>query len=576
MSLDQRTLNPHRYEPAHVDDVDSELPGSASTKYTRHSHYSRSEWLYETATLILSVALLVGISCIFYKMEDQPLKNWPAPISLTATVSILTTFCSAALMHSISQCIGQLKWLYFQSGYHKLSHLETFDEASRGPWGSILLLTTVKWNLATIGAVITILRLSFAPLAQQVIDFYDSRMAIDDHSVTFGYSQTFHRDFGSQPFTVPGKYSCARSLRLHAANMSVTMQKMSHRIPKCNRPFSRVSTASAVPQGSPAQGSASGPTTTYPSGSRPAAATTGPYDPATCSIITPGGVVLSTRYRMTSYGTSYVINVTSDLPTGLEPMAESFPGLAKFAVYRSTPDSNFTPTLINITECSLSLTAYKYTQASASGSTGFDFNTTSEVDFGVKDPWNSGHGGAGIAAATLTTNKTTVNGIDLPPLTIGRAELAALRIFLTSDPIIAEIVSGQVKNTTGSHGLAPLMDGTVDIAQRFTRMARLMTDRVRNGPNALVAQGQRIELVTRVRIQWSYLIGPVAVEVMALFFAVLTVIRNCGGRGVPLWKTSALAVLACRYERRLGLLQGGIKDIKDMQRVAEKAEVRLQ
>jgi hypothetical protein len=32
------------------------------------------------------------------------------------------------------------------------------------------LLTGVKWNLATVGAVVTICRLSFAPLAQQVIE----------------------------------------------------------------------------------------------------------------------------------------------------------------------------------------------------------------------------------------------------------------------------------------------------------------------------------------------------------------------------------------------------------------------
>jgi hypothetical protein len=90
--------------------------------------------------------------------------------------------------------MGQLKWLYFKTGPRKLSHFETFDEASHGStWGSIMLLTTVKWNLATIGAFITIIQLSFAPFAQQVVQFEQRPIISPDDRVTFGYAHKYSR-----------------------------------------------------------------------------------------------------------------------------------------------------------------------------------------------------------------------------------------------------------------------------------------------------------------------------------------------------------------------------------------------
>jgi hypothetical protein len=104
-------------------------------------------------------------------------------------------------------------------------------------------------------------------------------------------------------------------------------------------------------------------------------------------------------------------------------------------------------------------------------------------------------------------------------------------------------------------------------------MAKAMTDRVRNGPKAQLARGERIDSVQYVRIQWEYLIGPVAMEAVAVLFAVLTMFRSRESRGVRLWKTSALAVLACQHDRDADLIRSTIRDIKEMDEVAEKSKV---
>jgi hypothetical protein len=192
MSRDHNRSKRRPYEHFHVSEVDYEPLDSASAEYTRYPVYSSSEWLLETVTSILSLALLIGIVYIFWSMDNKPLSAWTAPISIGATISIMTTACTAALMYGVSQFIGQIKWLHFKSRPRKLSHLETFDEASRGGiWGCVMLLTTIKWNLATIGAFVTILRLTFAPFAQQVVQFEQRDIISADNGVTFGYTHKY-------------------------------------------------------------------------------------------------------------------------------------------------------------------------------------------------------------------------------------------------------------------------------------------------------------------------------------------------------------------------------------------------
>ncbi|KAL3490103.1 hypothetical protein BJX62DRAFT_226069 [Aspergillus germanicus] len=569
------TRKPRGYELADLNDQESEPLSSAPVEYRRHPVYSRTEWLYETGTLILSAGLLAGIICIFIKMKDKPLSNWTASITLTATISTLTTFCSAALMHSVSQFIGQLKWIHFKDGSHKLSHFEVFDEASRGPWGSILLLTGVKWNLATIGAVITICRLSFAPLAQQVIEIKLENVPTNDSSVTYNYSHTFQRPMvGSTTTMIAGtvpqdpEMQAAILQGLYGINSFAQFECPG----VCQWPTPYISlgfktSCQNVTQATLQTQSCNG------------------TSPKICNMTTPGGVGLTTRLMFTSWGTTYAMNVTSGIraqatrpPTEPEP-SRVFPQIAQFAVYRATADHNYEPTLINVTECALDLTAFEFADARANGSTGFSFRETTEIDVvaenGGENPWDLG-GGAEIPVQIQYTNaSTTANGVSIPAFEIGWAEVVALGNFLTSDIVVSEFITGDPPEHV-NRGLAPFIGGDVDVAERFERMATAMTDRVRNGPNAQLARGQRIDSVQYVRIQWEYLIGPVAIELVAIIFAVLTMFKSRENRGVPLWKTSALAVLACKHDREADLIRSTIRDIKEMDEVADNSKVRLQ
>ncbi|KAF2875202.1 hypothetical protein BDV95DRAFT_459597, partial [Massariosphaeria phaeospora] len=50
-------------------------------------------------------------------------------------VVVFSTIVKTALLFLLAECLGQLKWMYFEKRPRTLNNLEIFDGASRGPWG---------------------------------------------------------------------------------------------------------------------------------------------------------------------------------------------------------------------------------------------------------------------------------------------------------------------------------------------------------------------------------------------------------------------------------------------------------
>ncbi|CAN9085471.1 unnamed protein product [Alternaria alternata] len=126
-------------------------------------------WLFEIISLTISAICMGVIIGICVRTKDQPLSEWP----LASTVqNVLSKIASAALILPISEAIGQLKWAWFRSSESKdMIDFEIFDKASRGAWGSFLLLFHTKGrSLAALGAILTLLLLAVDTFFQQVTD----------------------------------------------------------------------------------------------------------------------------------------------------------------------------------------------------------------------------------------------------------------------------------------------------------------------------------------------------------------------------------------------------------------------
>ncbi|KAM0550211.1 hypothetical protein ACHAPJ_009059 [Fusarium lateritium] len=292
-------------------------------------------------------------------------------------------------------------------------------------------------------------------------------------------------------------------------------------------------------------------------------------------MTTPGGIVLTTYHVETAAQTTFQLNST--FATGQELQDESLkalPEVVKLAVYRSTStlEPMYNAEDINVTECSLSLAAFRYSNARANG-TEFSFQHTEEIDlphsfWSLEDATDD----VDYYSRKYFTNASQKD--DLPSFTIRRLDLKNIQFFMTSPALVAEWVDGEGNNT--NYGVGAALMGDVDLSKRFVKMATSMTDCLRNGPSKKTAFGNRVEEVTWVTMNWRWLIGPCIIEASALLFTLLTLVSSRRSRQVPLWKSSALAVLACRHDKDSEKIRSDVKNLKALDEDATRLNAQLE
>lgn len=164
------------------------LSPSATWNLYRHNPWYLS-WQQETWAMGFSICCLVATCIIMAWIDGRRLSIWHWAIQPNAVVSLLLVSSKAALMLSTAACLSQLKWTHFQSAPRKLKDLETFDDASRGPWGSLRLLFargTGSLDAAVrLGCAITVLVLAMETFGQQLLSFPERRVAVDGEAASF-------------------------------------------------------------------------------------------------------------------------------------------------------------------------------------------------------------------------------------------------------------------------------------------------------------------------------------------------------------------------------------------------------
>ncbi|KAF1952532.1 hypothetical protein CC80DRAFT_422473 [Byssothecium circinans] len=123
-------------------------------------------WIYEIVTWTISALCMAAIIVVLMNINNRSLAG---RTTLVTTYSVLSKLASAALLLPTSEALGQLKWNWLRS--REIWDFEIFDKASRGAWGSILLLFRTKGrSLAALGAALTLLLIANDTFFQQVVD----------------------------------------------------------------------------------------------------------------------------------------------------------------------------------------------------------------------------------------------------------------------------------------------------------------------------------------------------------------------------------------------------------------------
>jgi hypothetical protein len=128
------------------------------------------DWWEEIASVTFaSMCLALTLTVLLY-MDNKAMRNWKLHIQPNSLVALLATLARAALIFPLSECVGHLKWVYFERP-RSLAHMHQFDIASRGPTGAFKFLYKAKATslLASFTAAVIILLLLFQPFVQQTI-----------------------------------------------------------------------------------------------------------------------------------------------------------------------------------------------------------------------------------------------------------------------------------------------------------------------------------------------------------------------------------------------------------------------
>ncbi|KAK1639784.1 hypothetical protein BDP81DRAFT_391846 [Colletotrichum phormii] len=160
-------------------------------------------WYWDFAGALVAVVCMILIAVTLSKANGSPLVAWPLLVSPNTIVAVLTTVARTALLVPLGSSISQLKWRHLLLKAQPLEHLQLFDNASRGPWGSILMIRhlLVQSKLACALSLATILTLGISPSAQQILEYPTLYQELPHLDVAIGRAdEYFSKGFRQLPF----------------------------------------------------------------------------------------------------------------------------------------------------------------------------------------------------------------------------------------------------------------------------------------------------------------------------------------------------------------------------------------
>ncbi|KAH9908155.1 hypothetical protein F4778DRAFT_798137 [Xylariomycetidae sp. FL2044] len=176
----------------------SSIPSLPPPSSARQRHPWSDTWLWELSAIMFSCACFIASLVLLAQYNQKPIPRFSYGITLNALVSVFMTFSKSALLVAVAGAMSQLKWRWYQiseGGGRPLLDTQLFDDASRGPWGSLVLLFTPhSWSLVCLGAVVTILALAFDPFAQQLVHYPTRLITTPDPKLqtpSVPYAKTF-------------------------------------------------------------------------------------------------------------------------------------------------------------------------------------------------------------------------------------------------------------------------------------------------------------------------------------------------------------------------------------------------
>lgn len=143
-------------------------------------------WKWEILTWTLTLIAIVAAVATITPHVDRPLPQWPFNITMNGLLSIYSIILHGCIAYILASCIDQLQWNWFAARTCPLYDAILYDNAGRGPWGSLKWLWKhhVRQPLTAFGAFLTLIFLAVDPMIQQLMVPVECTWPLEDINAT--------------------------------------------------------------------------------------------------------------------------------------------------------------------------------------------------------------------------------------------------------------------------------------------------------------------------------------------------------------------------------------------------------
>ncbi|KAF2670109.1 hypothetical protein BT63DRAFT_454289 [Microthyrium microscopicum] len=454
-----------------------------------------------------------------------------------------------------------------------MSHIELFDEASRGPLGALLLLfqrNTVV-TLAAAGSVITILSLLLDASTQQLIEYPTRPVFTESDDTTFSHSLIYNNggrtngfmviewnsvDLTMQASVINGLSGFVTPPDFHCSSANCTWHDKSFLSlgfeSTCKNVTTKIAQVCADFRNQ---------TLTYPN-----LDSTGNVNQ--CNLTTPSNVTLQYTYVPTDSQTTVIVSSTISCPSlgyggwrnGWLTAIQSSK-LITIAVFRmyGYPARGYW----EVIECDIGLVGHKKSNVSITNST-FQVGLEERLPLVVLNGSGSEPVASHATFMTQTGNHTFMANL---------MDLAILSDFLQSKVFNGTLVDGDYAFDPNIPFGPVYLNKNIDVSGALQNMTRSMTNTINRSSNAAFEKGYTIRSETYIYIRWKYFTLPV-VMLIATTHLLLTTILKSRRQQMKLWKSSSVALLAHQINEWKGC-ETALDGPAALKRLAEKTRLKL-
>ncbi|RMZ80328.1 hypothetical protein DV738_g2762, partial [Chaetothyriales sp. CBS 135597] len=160
----------NRSLPSSAEPDEKELQHPPLNQPAWWSRLIADSWILEIISGFVSFASIASIVGVLGAYNQKPVPPLIHGITLNAVISFLATISRSAIMLCVGTVLSQGKWLWFKKKQRSLIDLQTIEDASRGPLGSVVMLFLLRGGaVASIAAIVTVATLGFDPFVQQLL-----------------------------------------------------------------------------------------------------------------------------------------------------------------------------------------------------------------------------------------------------------------------------------------------------------------------------------------------------------------------------------------------------------------------